>query len=463
MSRVYQKHRGGLGLLVLVLSGCVLCKRADPGAGPANTAATASTVAPPLTPRPPASALWTTNTFAVVAGVLAFESPSLAPFSSRMRKDRELHERLVERGVPPDHMRLLLDQAVTAATVREALTQIARRADAGSTLLFYYAGHGMRDGEGKPFFAAYDTGDDLGSTGISLEEVATLLKTNFRGSRVLLMADCCYSGSLRNVAQALSEAGLQAVSLTSADASNVSTANWTFTQSVIDALRGDPLLDRNRDGTITLGEVDQEVADAMKYRERQRHGFFAHGVPAKVAWSKASPSPTLTQGPHSRGAYLEAKVDGHWQTVRVVEAGSAQSVVRLYDYCESRDLRVASSSLREIGFKHYPVGAKIRVYWGGKIWPAEVTGIEDDFHKITYPGWPSYWDEWVLSNRIEADEESGAANEKVDSEKVDVEWQGSWYPAVVMQRSGERALIHYEGYASSWDEWVGPQRIRRRR
>ena len=25
---------------------------------------------------------------------------------------------------------------------------------------------------------------------------------------------------------------------------------------------------------------------------------------------------------------------------------------------------------------------------------------DGDFHFITYPGWPAYWDEWVLSNRI---------------------------------------------------------------
>jgi hypothetical protein len=45
-------------------------------------------------------------------------------------------------------------------------------------------------------------------------------------------------------------------------------------------------------------------------------------------------------------------------------------------------------------------------------------------------------------------------------DKVEVNWKGSWYPAEVMEVSGNRCLIHYDGYDNSWDEWVGPARIR---
>jgi hypothetical protein len=41
-----------------------------------------------------------------------------------------------------------------------------------------------------------------------------------------------------------------------------------------------------------------------------------------------------------------------------------------------------------------------------------------------------------------------------------VEWGGSWWQAEVLQRAGGRYFIHYTGHASSWDEWVGPNRIR---
>ena len=48
-------------------------------------------------------------------------------------------------------------------------------------------------------------------------------------------------------------------------------------------------------------------------------------------------------------------------------------------------------------------------------------------------------------------------------EEVDVEWHGSWWPAILMEPRGrERWLVHYEGYGDDWDEVVADQRIRER-
>jgi hypothetical protein len=43
---------------------------------------------------------------------------------------------------------------------------------------------------------------------------------------------------------------------------------------------------------------------------------------------------------------------------------------------------------------------------------------------------------------------------------IEVEWHGTWYPAAVLRSSGGSTLIHYTGWASSWDEWVPAGRIR---
>ena len=45
-------------------------------------------------------------------------------------------------------------------------------------------------------------------------------------------------------------------------------------------------------------------------------------------------------------------------------------------------------------------------------------------------------------------------------QKVEVEWHGTWYPAAVLEAKADSWLIHYDGYGSEWDEWVGPARIR---
>jgi tetratricopeptide (TPR) repeat protein len=61
-----------------------------------------------------------------------------------------------------------------------------------------------------------------------------------------------------------------------------------------------------------------------------------------------------------------------------------------------------------------------------------------------------------------------AALEAADLEKarklgqtiVLVESMGKWYKAVVIKTEENKSLIHYIGYAASWDEWVTPERIR---
>lgn len=48
--------------------------------------------------------------------------------------------------------------------------------------------------------------------------------------------------------------------------------------------------------------------------------------------------------------------------------------------------------------------------------------------------------------------------------KVMVEWKGSWWPAEVIEVSEGKApyKIHYDGYSSSWDEWVSNERVKTR-
>lgn len=45
-------------------------------------------------------------------------------------------------------------------------------------------------------------------------------------------------------------------------------------------------------------------------------------------------------------------------------------------------------------------------------------------------------------------------------QQVKVEWNGSWWDALVREIDGERFLIHYIGFDSSWDEWVNLNRIK---
>lgn len=47
-------------------------------------------------------------------------------------------------------------------------------------------------------------------------------------------------------------------------------------------------------------------------------------------------------------------------------------------------------------------------------------------------------------------------------ESVQVHWGNKWWSARVLRVSGNRYYIHYSGWGTEWDEWVGPSRIRKR-
>ena len=45
-------------------------------------------------------------------------------------------------------------------------------------------------------------------------------------------------------------------------------------------------------------------------------------------------------------------------------------------------------------------------------------------------------------------------------QQVKVEWNGSWWDAIIQDKKGEQYLIHYVGFDTSWDEWITTERIR---
>src|SRR5262249_54370042 len=152
----------------------------------------------------------------------------LTPYPKKNRKDQELRDLLVRRGTPAANITLLLDQNATLAKIHDAVGKTARGATAGSTLLIYYAGHGMPAGSGDYCFANYDLHPGrLKETGWNLKELGETLVREFKGKRVILCADCCYSGGLEIVVDRLEKAGIAAASLTSAGPNNCSTNNWT--------------------------------------------------------------------------------------------------------------------------------------------------------------------------------------------------------------------------------------------
>lgn len=101
-------------------------------------------------------------------------------------------------------------------------------------------------------------------------------------------------------------------------------------------------------------------------------------------------------------------------------------------------------------------GDTVLVAWNGSWYPAVIRQTGPEGYLVHYTDWSDSWDEWVPENRLRLLDTDFAPGDVVE-----VRWLGMWYAAEVQQVQDGQYYIHYRDHGDSWDEWVGPDRIRR--
>jgi hypothetical protein len=103
-------------------------------------------------------------------------------------------------------------------------------------------------------------------------------------------------------------------------------------------------------------------------------------------------------------------------------------------------------------------GNAIQVEWNGTWYDATILAGPNEAAQcqIHYDGWDATWDEWVGAERMR---HRGIC---VVGNAIQVLWNDAWYNATVLSGTEESCLITYDGYDSTWDEPVGPDRMRPR-
>lgn len=106
------------------------------------------------------------------------------------------------------------------------------------------------------------------------------------------------------------------------------------------------------------------------------------------------------------------------------------------------------------------VGGEIQVLWNGTWYDSTIKAGPNELGQcqIGYDGWDSSWDEWVGTDRMR---ERGAC---AVGSGIEVLWNGTWYASTIKAGPNEQGQcqIGYDGWDSSWDEWVGSDRMRPR-
>lgn len=341
-----------------------------------------------------------TTVFAV--GLLEWQHPNIwssFPDQQANRADARLVNHFRQIGVPKERVTFLKDSAATKAQILADLHRVLAASKPGDLLIFYFAGHGSRDEKtGSTYFANYDAGN----SNESAWNVATIFKTiqnRFHGDRAVMIADCCHSGALYDEAGRHAAGRVSFCCLTSSYSHNLSTGNWTFTDSVLQAMRGTPEADSNHDAVVQLHEAARFVELEMAFVEGQKSMFITTG-----------------------------------------EFPSDSQIARV-------------PAIAKPG-----TGRRVEALWKDKWYKAKVIDVGPMGKKIHYMGYKDSWDEWLPPERIrEYVPKSYAVGSKMQAYSED---DSAWYPVTILKSWYGLHYIHYDGYDASWDEWVGPDALK---
>lgn len=322
------------------------------------------------------------------------DSNTFASFPTKNRKDVVLRDTLKSRGVPETQIVYLNDSKATIATVERQFTEFLKKPAPGDWVIVYFEGHGYKDeDDGTPYLATYDVSEKV--KGWRFDSVPDAIERNFKGSHAIIALDNCYSGAMAEAVKSKPRKVSYGV-LTSSLASQVSTGNWTFTESLISAFNGAAFVDRDRNGSITFAELGKNSEEDMLFGEEQMAtiAFTGRFDPATVI-GKAQ-----TAASSRVGERVEAySVDG-WYKGFIIDAKAGSHKVHYYGYESSDDEWVTDKMIRTPKVVQFAKGAAVEVEWQKKWYPAKVLDVKGGSHYITYNGYGKEWDEWVSSKRI---------------------------------------------------------------
>jgi hypothetical protein len=337
------------------------------------------------------------KTWVFVVGVLNWKhSEMFGSFPVKNRRDAALVDFFKKSGVPETRVVYLQDKQATQQRIDSAFAGELKKLQPDDLLIVYYCGHGSKSDEGNDvFLASYDAGED-DVEGWSVNSIPEKIKSESKCARVLWLLDCCYSGQA-GVALTKQKDRPAYACVTSSSASESSTEHWTFSDALLDSLRGVAYVDLNHDGAVTLAEFATHLSADMSLAEEQLSTFATtEGFEPNMVLAHAEPlgHPKIGERAKARDA------NGDWYPGRIVEARDEKLKIHFIGYEDDEDVWVAPNDLKPIKPIQYAIGTEVEVKWKKKWYPATILKVKDGIHLIHYTDYEAKWDEWVPSKRI---------------------------------------------------------------
>lgn len=337
-----------------------------------------------------------TRVFAV--GVLSFQDKKLGTWPDEGRVDAVMIDALKKRGVPEANIVFLKNAEATREVMDKKLGELLAASAEGETLLFYYAGHGSRDFHNDKRPVSLICYDSMPKKPASYWLLSDVVKTIETGFKgsSVLLTSDCCHSGAFMEELPAIKTTKQWGVLASVQPGSRSTGNWTYTQCLLDILNGYSPVDTDNDGSVTFKEAGAWIEAEMAFCEDQLSCAWLRGMKESLVLAKVT-----DKKPARVGERLEAEDEGKWWKIKVLDAKD------------------------------------------GKLF-------------VTWLGWDKKWDRWIEEKAARAYKpqvyEGGTA--------VEVEWDGTWYAAKVMQTRLGLHFVHYEGFPEADREWVPRKRIR---
>jgi len=322
-----------------------------------------------------------------------FKGGVAAPWGSKGRLDEPWLKCLKDKGVPESQIVFLTDATADSDSVREHFDSFLAQSKPDELLIFYFGSHGSYNAKADTY--SYVTYDGH----LFFQFAFDAIEHSFKGSRVLMFSDCCYSGGIVEIAKKR-QTPIQYACLSSAYSHNVAYSGWRFLDCILRGFSGASVVDLNGDGHIGL--------DELALFSEKHMAFVAEGKP------------------------MFATTNGFDRQMILSDVGSANKSAETGEYVE--DLRNNS--------------------WH----KAEITDIKPGFVKVHETNQGATFEDWLAKSQIRPftyQEFAPGAHVMVKGNS-----SGKWYPATVEKAFESLRLCHYDGCLTAYDEYIGPSRIK---
>jgi RNA binding activity-knot of a chromodomain. len=182
---------------------------------------------------------------------------------------------------------------------------------------------------------------------------------------------------------------------------------------------------------------------------------------------------------------VEVKYEGDWWKAKLLERRGTKGLVQWFEIgwdapeddtwvplktvralkggtARGVDYTKKSSAQSAGDSSSFSINQKVLALSEGKYYPAVIQKVDGQRYLVHYVDYDKSSDEWLGIDRMKRRKNPSTHITYSVSQKVAVLSDGDWYPAVIKRADGKRYFVHYDDYDKSNDEWVGADRVKKR-